>query len=126
VGERVTAMRIEIRDGRMAFLPGETLSGTAERVLEDSPKSVELRLYWQTSGKGRPDVEVAAVVPFEHPGSLDRREFRLTLPAGPYSFSGKLVSLAWGLELLALPAGEVERAELTISPTGESVRLHRG
>ena len=44
------------------------------------------------------------------------------LPAGPYSFEGKLITLAWALE--AVIAGAVlGRLEITVSPTGEPVRL---
>lgn len=52
----------------------------------------------------------------------DRRDFRFRLPAGPYSFEGKLITLAWALE--AVIAGAVlGRLEITVSPTGEPVRL---
>jgi hypothetical protein len=45
------------------------------------------------------------------------------LPLAPYSFSGKLISLIWGLELVLEPSQETARFEFTLSPTGEEIML---
>ena len=118
----MTPLRLEVP--RKELQPGDAIAGTAEWMLDDPPERIELRLYWQTSGKGAQDLEVVEAVPFEHAGARDRREFRIEAPATPYSFSGKLISLAWGLELVALPSGEAIRIDLTLSPTGRELRLH--
>jgi hypothetical protein len=68
---------------------------------------------------------VVEVVPFANPGSQDRRTFRVRLPEGPYSFSGKLITLTWALEALAQPGDRAGNIFLTVSPTGEEIRLHR-
>jgi hypothetical protein len=47
----------------------------------------------------------------------------LRAPSGPYSFSGRLISLLWALEAVAEPGGEVARREIVLSPSGEEVRL---
>jgi len=114
---------IEIEDGQHAFAPGERLAGSVRWRLPDDPASVTLRLYWRTGGKGTQDVDVVAEERFEAPGRDDRRPFDFRLPEGPYSFSGKLISLIWGLELVAEPAGAVAQTDLVVSPTGAELRI---
>ncbi len=117
--------RLEIRTdgGRLGFHPGEEIHGTASWSLETAPTKVELRLFWRTEGKGTQDVEVIETMAFEGAGAEDRREFRLRLPAAPYSFSGKLISLIWALELVAEPGAEAGRQDITLSPTGHEIHL---
>ena len=86
-------------------------------------QSVELRLFWYTQGKGDQDVGVVATVPFPEPASQDRRDFRIPLPLGPYSFSGKLISLMWALEVVAEPGSRAGRLEITVSPTRREIQL---
>lgn len=116
-------MTIETRDGANAFLPGEVVEGTVSWQLGQPAERVELRLFWYTEGKGDQDVGVVANVPFADPGLQDRRSFRLTLPEGPLSFSGKLISLAWALELVAEPGDRASRIEITVSPTRREILI---
>jgi hypothetical protein len=116
-------MRIETRDGRTAFAPREEIVGAAAWALDAPPDALELRLFWYTQGKGTQDVGIVETVRFDRPGRDDRREFRLSLPAAPYSFSGKLVSVLWALELVAEPSREAARLELTMGPAGKEVVL---
>jgi hypothetical protein len=120
--------RIEVstRDGRLSFQPGEAIEGTVSWQFAEAPRSVELRLFWYTTGKGDRDVEIAATFPFEAPGAEDRRGFRLAAPAEPWSFSGKLISLTWALEAVAEPGAKAGRAEILISPTGAEILLQPG
>jgi len=119
----LAAGAIEIADGQHAFAPGERLAGSVRWRLPDDPAWVALRLYWRTEGKGTQDVDVVTEERFEAPGRDDRRPFDFPLPEGPYSFSGKLITLVWGLELVAEPGGAVAQTDLVISPTGAELRL---
>jgi len=118
-------LNIELADAKTKFRPGETLEGVAFWELADAPRSIEVRLHWRTQGKGTVDLEVVTSVAFNGVGARDRRPFRITLPIGPYSVSGTLVSIVWGVELVSEPKGEAENVEITISPSGEEVRLDR-
>lgn len=118
-------LKIETRNDAKTFIPGEEVEGSVRWLLDLPPESVELRLFWYTRGKGTQDVEVVEVVRFDQPAQDDSRAFRLRLPSAPYSFSGKLISLTWALEVVAKPCDEMERLEITMSPTGEEVVLHR-
>jgi hypothetical protein len=117
--------QIEIfpRDSRTQFQPGEEFSGEISWDIENLPAKIELRLFWFTRGKGTEDLEIVDTIPFDAPQSFERRPFRLTLPPGPYSFSGKLISLIWAIEVVALPSKEAARFEFTIGPDGREIRL---
>jgi hypothetical protein len=116
-------VKIETDEGRTTFFPGDRVSGSVEWELEAEPRSVELRLFWYTSGKGDQDVGVAAVVPFEGPGARDRRGFEARLPLQPYSFSGALITVSWALEVIVEPGSRAERLDLVVSPTGAEIHL---
>ena len=119
-------IRIETRDGSTAFLPGETVEGTAAWHFEPPAKSVELRLLWYTEGKGDQDLGIVETVPFTDPGAEELRRFHVRLPQGPFSFSGKLISLAWALEVVAEPGARAARLALTVSPTRREILLPSG
>jgi hypothetical protein len=53
----------------------------------------------------------------------ETRSFRFRLPEAPYSFSGKLISLVWALELVLEPSKEVTRREIIVAPGGQEVHL---
>jgi hypothetical protein len=117
----VSRLEISTEGGRLAFHPGEELRGTASWSLDAPPTKVELRLFWRTEGKGSQDVGVVETLSFDGAGPEERREFRLRLPPGPYSFSGKLISLIWALELVAEPGADAGRQDITLSPTGREL-----
>ncbi|HSU81139.1 MAG TPA: hypothetical protein VLR69_01915 [Thermoanaerobaculia bacterium] len=119
-------MRIETRDGVNAFLPGETVEGTVGWHFDVPAKSVELRLLWYTEGKGDQDVTVVESVPLPNPGTDEVRPFQIRLPAGPFSFSGRLISLVWALEAVAEPGSRAERLPITVSPTRQEILLSSG
>ena len=121
----MSELRIELAGGRTAFMPGEPLSGRVAWRVEGQPSSVELRLFWYTSGKGTKDVGIVQTMAFAVPRPEDQRDFTLPLPREPYSFSGTLISLTWAIELIVEPGGHVDRRELVLSPTGREVVLSR-
>ncbi len=118
-------IQVETHDGATSFRPGDTVEGTVRWQLPEPPASVELRLFWSTVGKGDQDVEVVETVPFGSPAAMDRRTFRVRLPEGPYSFSGKLITLTWALEAVAQPGDRAAHVEITMSTTGEELQLQR-
>lgn len=114
---------LEIEDGQRVFAPGAEVAGSARWELPEDPRRVEVRLGWHTEGKGDRDEDVVARDTLDAPGRQDWRPFRLRLPDGPYSFSGKLIRLTWSLDLVAEPFGELARIDLVVSPTGAELRL---
>jgi hypothetical protein len=118
-------IRVETDGGATAFQPGDLVEGTVRWQFENPPEQIELRLFWSTEGKGDQDVEVMETVPFASPGAMDRRTFRVRLPQGPYSFSGKLITLRWALEAVAQPGDHAGSLFLTVAPAGAEIQLYR-
>ena len=118
---RMSELRLELAGGRTTHRPGEPLSGRVTWRVERQPTAAELRLFWYTSGKGTEDVGVVETLSFAAPRPEDHRDFTLPLPREPYSFSGRLISLIWAIELIVEPGGHVERQEFVLSPTGKEV-----
>src|SRR6267143_1637815 len=117
------SIRIQIAGERAAFRPGQTIEGTFSWSLPVAPTHIALELFWTTRGKGKVDSEVVESVPIHRPAASGEQSFNLKVPNGPYSFSGKLVSLLWGLRLVILPSQEQTQVNLTISPTGQEINL---
>ena len=119
-------LKIETSDGRRNLRPGERVAITCAWQLEEPPESVEARLVWYTRGKGDQDLSVVETLAFDKPQAMGMEQGEFVLPEGPYSFSGKLISLLWTIELIAEPSGASHRADITVSPTGEEVLLKAG
>lgn len=122
----MSTLKIGTYENKTQYRPGEEVAGRALWMLDEPPKAVEVRLFWYTEGKGTQDVELIDSVRFDRPSERGEEDFRFTLPGEPYSFSGKLISLIWALELVALPSDETERLPITVSPTGHEIFLHKG
>ena len=115
--------RIEIEDGRSGFAPGERIRGTAHWRLEEPPDGLEVRLFWYTEGKGERDVGVVETVALGSGSREGSNDFSFKAPPAPFSFSGKLISLIWAIELVTLPDGQAGRQEITLSRIGEEIRI---
>ena len=109
----------------VAFVPEETVRGTVTWRATQTPREVILRLFYYTEGKGTQDIDVIEERRFEAPASHGTEDFEFVLPSGPYTFSGKLISLIWALELVVGDDGPVERREIVLSPTSQEIDLYR-
>ncbi len=105
------------------FEPGATVRGRALWLLEDDPQAIEVRLFWHTQGKGDRDLGIVGTARFDEPGKLGDRPFELILPSRPWSCSGRLVSVLWSLEIVALPREESQRFDIVVGPGGREVLL---
>ncbi len=121
----MSELDIELRDSKTSYAPGETVRGAVQWNLQANPRRLDLSLLWYTAGKGTRDVGVIETLAIDNPGSLGSKDFTFTLPHGPYSFSGKLISLIWVMELTCSPGDQTVRQEITVSPTGREIVLDR-
>jgi hypothetical protein len=112
-----------LSDNRTAFRPGETLNVAALWALASAPARVEARLFWRTCGKGTEDIEIVARQPLTGVGAAGEQTVPFTLPDSPWSFSGKLISLTWGVEVVAEPGGQSARCEFVLGPNGQEILL---
>lgn len=114
---------IQLNTPEFRFEPGDRLEGVATWRLDRPMTALEVRLIWYTLGKGTTDTGYACANRVERPPDEGRQPFSFTLPKGPYSFSGKLVSLCWALEIATVPRGENFRKLILIGPGRSEVIL---
>ncbi|TWT49955.1 hypothetical protein KOR42_37730 [Thalassoglobus neptunius] len=114
-------LELTILSEQKGFDPGVEVSVRVGWKFDETPDALELRLVWNTSGKGDRDLKVVQVVEISPSSPTGSHEVMLTLPWGPYSFSGKLLSIVWALELVAFPNNESLRREIVLAPNGEEV-----
>ena len=121
----MTPLSITLLNSREAFAPGEALEGEAAWNFDKDPEQVFLRLFWYTQGKGTEDINVVSEIDFDHPHAQETRPFRMTLPQSPYSFTGRLVSLIWALEMVVKDNDTAITREIVISPFGHEINLEK-
>ncbi|HZR20468.1 MAG TPA: hypothetical protein VFE51_24515 [Verrucomicrobiae bacterium] len=119
----MTELSIELAQEQTAFKPAEAVRGKVSWTVDPPPQFMELRLFWFTRGKGTEDAGIVQTVRFDQPLPHETRSFEVCLPEAPYSFSGKLISLVWALELVAYPSKQVARREIEMGPDGKEVRI---
>lgn len=115
-------IRIDL-EGPPAREPGDEIQGTVHWTLSAPPTSIQTRLFWYTEGKGDRDLSVVNESSVDASAPSGSAPFTFRLPAGPYSFSGKLISLIWAIEAVAEPGEETARVELTVGPGGREARI---
>lgn len=121
--KHMSQLSIEIDEHRTNFHPGETISVLIDWSLATEPESIELRAVWNTVGKGTTDLGIEHSIVIDSPGLSESRWVEFPLPGAPYSFSGKLISLVWALELVVMPSEDSARTEITIAPNGSEILL---
>src|SRR5690348_448767 len=104
-------IHIELSNGRLEYGQNEMLEGKV-RWNVDQAKSAILRFFWRTEGKGIQDLGLQEELSFDTPRTMDERSFRFKVPAGPWSYDGKLVSIRWTLEFQVEPGGHVESLDV--------------
>ena len=119
----MSTLTLETADNRTTFHPGETLELIATWELDTPPEALELRLTWYTLGKGDSDYCIVEKVAIESPVAAGTHNASIALPHGPYSYSGKLVSIAWSVALVVLPSEDSTNLDLTIGPNRSEVVL---
>jgi hypothetical protein len=116
-------LSIALDEDQTAFVPRATIRGKIHWNLDRDPRYLELSLFWYTAGKGTRDTGVVETRRFDDLSLSGSRPFSFTLPDSPYSFSGKLISLIWALELTSSPEFGTIRQEITVSPTDREILL---
>ena len=114
-------LEVEIDGGRDAFSPGESVKGTVQWMLDDAPDAIEVRLLWYTEGRGDQDVGLARTLRIEAPSAMGSSPFELESASGPYSWSGRLISIRWAVEAVAKPGAYTARSEIVLGPEGRAL-----
>jgi hypothetical protein len=114
---------LQVQLDREWVRPGGTVRARLHWELDDRPDKLVVRLLWYTEGRGTRDVGVIAEEELAFSGLTGDTEVELAVPEGPYSFSGRLITLRWVVELAVEPEGEAEQAPLVVGPTPVPVQL---
>lgn len=122
----MNSVQLGLRENKLAYRCGEEIAGAVHWELADAPQKAEVRLCWYTRGKGTEDVAIVETIPLETPLAGDMRPFSFIAPAAPHSFSGKLISLIWIVEIVLKPGDLFQRLEITISADGQEIVLPAG
>jgi hypothetical protein len=110
---------------QLHFSPGEPITGTVSWGPDSAFQAAHLRLLWFTSGKGDRDIGIAQELPLDSPASGGTRSFHFVAPDHPPSFSGRLISLEWALELAISPDGPISTTTITIAPDARELDLSK-
>lgn len=116
-------LEIVLNQPPLELVPGQEINGLVRWDLPQAPRDAVLRLFWYTEGKGTTDVGIIADQSILRMMPIVEESFRFTLPYGPYSFKGKLITLCWALELLIDKGKQSSRLDLMVSPWVEQVTL---
>jgi len=113
---------VSINKDPASFAPGDSIDGTVEWTeLNKKTKSLEIRLIWYTVGKGDTDVGIINTLKHDSPMIDGSESFSFTAPARPYSFSGKLISLIWAVEVVEFPSRDGVKETILLSSNGEEI-----
>lgn len=104
-------------------LPGQRIAGKILWALAKPPKELRLSLMWFTEGRGSTDRKLEAELTWPTEATSGEESFEFTLPASPYSFEGKLISLHWELELTVQKGKASYQLPLVVSPYPHVVEL---
>lgn len=117
---------ISIDQSKTAFRPGEQIAGIVSwSELDESTTKLETRLIWYTEGKGDQDHDVVAFQSSDSIKPSGSVTFQFTAPTRPYSFSGKLISLIWAIEVVQFPSREGHREQISISRSRQEIILDK-
>jgi len=125
MGAVMNDVQLTVEGGKSEFYPGDTIRLSAYWSIEKQVDSVAINLFTYTKGKGDRDVSVYDSQELATPHNQENRNIQFTLPDGPYSIAGTLLSLNWSVELIVQPGHHVAAIEFTMSPNGRAVELPR-
>jgi hypothetical protein len=105
------------------YLPGQRIAGKILWALAKPPKELSLTLIWFTEGRGSTDRKLEAEQTWSTEATSGEENFEFTLPASPYSFEGKLISLHWELQLRPKKGKGSCELPILVSPHPHAIEL---
>lgn len=114
----MTTISIERKD----LQPYETVTGTVSWDLDDQPRDLELRLCWFSRDDGMQESKTIRSLKLDDV-TRGERTFSFELPSEPWSMRGQLITLVWGIELVAKAVGGLALEEFIVGPDRKVVEL---
>lgn len=107
------------------YAPQSELAGQVEWSSKNRNETIEISLYWYTTGKGTQDIEIVDEHVFDTVATSGKKSFSFKLPDQPYSFSGKLITLSWAIEAKMTSQNTRDEFEFIMSPFDAEVLLKK-
>jgi len=107
-----------------AYAPGDLIEGTISWSIDEPPEKFSVSLLFESRGKGTPQREVYQLNDNVAPNKNGKFPFSFTAPDWPWSFSGKLISLLWILQVTDESSNDASEANIIISPTRAEMDLY--
>ena len=118
----MTPIAMQLLDERSAYQPGERVRVHVSWSLSEQPRDIRANLFWFTQGKGTTDTVVVESLTAPVVNLVGEWSFEFSLPAaGPFSYSGRLLSVCWAIEVIAEKRCGFARQDLIVSPTGAPI-----
>lgn len=105
------------------FVPNEAINGQLSWQLDVPPETFRIALIWETDGRGTQDSKEEVRVDLTTNELLGQKPFKFTLPASPYSFSGKLIHLHWSIEVKNKKNKQRAKVPIMVGPDEKEVKL---
>ena len=112
---------LEIELDHFNHQPFDALKGRVRLTGPSTAKSLELRIFWFTRGRGDEEAEILHRIELNPQQLLS--DFSWELPAAPYSFAGQLITLAWAVEVVDENEQSLDLVPFLLSPSGEEIQL---
>lgn len=104
------------------YQPNMTVTGEVLWDFKKKPRSLTLQLVWYTQGRGSKDKRVLEKQKIAT-SQRGMEAFQFELPEGPYSFSGKLISLTWAIECFSKSPSLLIQQDIIVSPNKAEIIL---
>ena len=98
-----------------SYTPNETVSGTVLWSKLTNTERLETRLIWFTQGKGDRDFAIVESISIPVSNEAGKARFQFSAPTRPFSFSGKLISLVWAVEVVQFPSKDGFKETIVLS-----------
>lgn len=116
-------MAIQIKLDNSNPGPGGILSGVVLWQFETQPRELTLDVSWETSGKGTGDSDIVHTEEWLPDNKKGEKRFQFTLPRGPISVQGNLISIRWIVECTSEKPDEECSVSFVLSHMPSYVRL---
>ena len=120
----MSAVSIAIHGVRASYRPGESISGSVEWSADPAPRSIEIRLFWLTSGAAPRQIGIVETCVLNDTNPSGSSRFEFVLPEGPWSFEGALTRLGWAIEAILIPSNRSANVMFSVGPSDLPLYLY--
>lgn len=118
-------IRLELDRPVYLYRPGETLTATVTFDATDNIGTIFVTLFWHVNAEGVDEVTELETQMLTTNSGQAELQATFKLPILPYSFSGPLGTLCWGVEAVGTPGNRQTEIEFELRPGERPIVLPR-